>query len=587
MKKIILFTNMLLLSTGFGNKLFAAYSGNGAEGSPYPISSKADMEQSVTDVDGEEYNCYLTLKPAVGCERMGTVVGEGYYPCNTQVDIMAIANVDYHFLKWDDNIPVNPRTVTITQDTTFTAVFEENRYVLTVEVAKGCEHMGSVTGGGEYAHNAQAVITAIPANEDYRFVRWEESTGTSSTDNPYYIVMTSAVGTFTAVFEDAAGTDYTLTVTSNDVSWGMVAVEPAGLYTYGQEVTLTPNAASGYRFVKWNDNTSDNPRTVTVTQDTIFTAEFAANPVTPTYTLTVTSNNDNWGMVVVDPAGLYTYGQEVVLTANADNGYRFVKWNDNTSDNPRTITVTQDTTFTAVFAANPVTPTYTLTVTSNNPDWGTVAVNSAGPYTYAQEVVLTANAVNGCRFVKWDDNVTANPRTVAVTRNMTFEAEFVKENTGATYQITVRSSDTNMGTVDGGGRYAEGEEVMLMASPKSGYHFDRWQDKNTDNPRLIIVTANATYIAVFAEGSDDTSESPTPSDDTVVVYPNPARNVLYIRSAVAIEQVVIRDLSGQQVKRFTAPVGSEIDVSDLSAGVYLVGITTANGDVVRKIVIND
>jgi hypothetical protein len=514
-----------------------------------------------------------------------TVNPAGPYTYGQSVELTANAVNGYRFVKWDDNITINPRIVTVTENVSFTAEFTANAetptYTLTVNSNNPDWGTVAVDPEGPYTYGRQVVLTPVAAN-GYRFVKWDDDT----TVNPRIVTVTGDM-TFTAEFEANPETPtYTLTVNSNNPDWGTVAVNPEGPYTYSQSVTLTANAVNGYRFAKWSDNVIANPRTVKVMQDATFTAMFAANPGTPTYTLTVTSDNPDWGTVAVTPAGPYTQGQQVMLTPAAVNGYRFVKWDDNTADNPRTVTVKGDMVFTAMFAINPGTPTYTLTVNANNPDWGTVAVTPAGPYPQGQQVMLTPAAVNGYRFVRWNDNTTDNPRTVVVTGDMTFTADFAKENTETTYQITVRSINTNWGTVDGEGRYAEGEEVILIASPKSGYHFERWSDKNTDNPRLITVTGTATYIAVFAEGSDDTSDSPTPADAVVIVYPNPARDVLYIRSAVAIEQVVIRDLSGQQVKRFTAPVDREIDVSDLSPGVYLVGITTTYGETIRKIVIS-
>ena len=43
-----------------------------------------------------------------------------------------------------------------------------------------------------------------------------------------------------------------------------------------------------------------------------------------------------------------------------------------------------------------------------------------------------------------------------------------------------------------------GSQVTISATPKEGHHFVRWNDNNTDNPRIVEVTANATYIAYFA-----------------------------------------------------------------------------------------
>ncbi len=55
-----------------------------------------------------------------------------------------------------------------------------------------------------------------------------------------------------------------------------------------------------------------------------------------------------------------------------------------------------------------------------------------------------------------------------------------------------------MGTVSGGGSYAAGATATLTATPNTGYHFVQWQDGNTQNPRTITVTGDATYTAAFA-----------------------------------------------------------------------------------------
>ncbi len=67
------------------------------------------------------------------------------------------------------------------------------------------------------------------------------------------------------------------------------------------------------------------------------------------------------------------------------------------------------------------------------------------------------------------------------------------------YTITVNANNDAWGTVTGGGTYADQATATLTATPNSGYAFVQWQDGNTDNPRTITVTENATYVATFAE----------------------------------------------------------------------------------------
>lgn len=59
----------------------------------------------------------------------------------------------------------------------------------------------------------------------------------------------------------------------------------------------------------------------------------------------------------------------------------------------------------------------------------------------------------------------------------------------------------NQGTVTGGGKYPENSNVQIKATPKDGYVFTGWSDGNTDNPRSVTVTADATYVAQFSQSA--------------------------------------------------------------------------------------
>ncbi|MBR3945615.1 MAG: leucine-rich repeat protein [Bacteroidales bacterium] len=72
---------------------------------------------------------------------------------------------------------------------------------------------------------------------------------------------------------------------------------------------------------------------------------------------------------------------------------------------------------------------------------------------------------------------------------------------GATYTITVLSSNNAWGSVSGGGTYMAGETASLIASANEGYRFSNWSDGSTENPHNITVTQNETYIATFVVGS--------------------------------------------------------------------------------------
>ncbi len=64
--------------------------------------------------------------------------------------------------------------------------------------------------------------------------------------------------------------------------------------------------------------------------------------------LTVNSSNSSFGTVT--GSGTYDHLAEATLTATPKPHYMFVKWSDENTDNPRTIIVNEDVTYTAIFA---------------------------------------------------------------------------------------------------------------------------------------------------------------------------------------------------------------------------------------------
>ena len=135
------------------------------------------------------------------------------------------------------------------------------------------------------------------------------------------------------------GFSFELSVSANDEAYGRVEVETQSCEV--AIITATPN--EGYEFTAWNDGNTENPRTVSLTSDTAFVAIFTEAVSTPTITVTV--NDATMG------SATYTLdGNTAVLTATANEGYNFLTWSDGNTENPRTVTVTSDTTFMAIFS---------------------------------------------------------------------------------------------------------------------------------------------------------------------------------------------------------------------------------------------
>ena len=137
---------------------------------------------------------------------------------------------------------------------------------------------------------------------------------------------------------DDAPLPYTITINAIN---GTVAYPQ----TTCDDMQLTATPYNDYHFVKWSDGNTDNPRTIELTCDTIFTALFEHTQ----YTLSLLCDG-NQG--TVEGAGLFDSLAQVQISATPAYGYHFKQWSDGNTDNPRTIELSQDTTLEAIFAVD-------------------------------------------------------------------------------------------------------------------------------------------------------------------------------------------------------------------------------------------
>jgi hypothetical protein len=327
---------------------------------------------------------------------------ENYTICDEQpyhYTLTVTANYGYHFTQWSDGNTDNPRTIVLASDTTFTAEFAKNTY--TISTTSANPEWGTTAGGKSALYLDEVEISAT-ANYGYHFVKWNDN----NTSNPRTVSVTEDK-TYTATF---AKDVYSIT---KNAEHGSISGNSSAEYL--DYVTLTVNADYGYHFAQWSDGNTDNPRTIVLTKDTTFTAEFAKN----TYTISTTSANPEWGTTAGGKSALYL--DEVEISATANYGYHFVRWNDNNRSNPRTVSVTEDKTYTATFAKN----VYSIT---KNAEHGTISGNSSAEY--LDFVTLTVTPDYGYHFTQWSDGLKDNPRIAQITQDTIFTAEFAYDRVG-------------------------------------------------------------------------------------------------------------------------------------------------------------
>ena len=106
------------------------------------------------------------------------------------------------------------------------------------------------------------------------------------------------------------------------------------------------------------------------------------------------------------------------------------------------------------------------------------------------------------------------------------------------------------------------------------------------DPTTSAITAKETSNVVpsvkFAFEGDAIEEMTSTS---LLVYPNPVNDRLYIEAEVEIEEVVVYDVFGRQ-QELSAISGQQsvVDVTSLNSGVYFVKVVTRNGEIVKRFV---
>ena len=194
-------------------------------------------------------------------------------------------------------------------------------------------------------------------------------------------------------------------------------------------------------------------------------------------------------------------GEQIVLHAHPIAGYIFSQWSDGNTDNPRIVTIASDVSYTAEFVAAPMSTTYNVTVYADG------CTPKVTPVAEGEQMVLHAHPMAGYKFSQWSDGNTDNPRIVTITGDISYIAEFVAIPMPTTYNVTVYADGCTPKVIP----VAEGEQILLNAHPIAGYTFSQWSDGNTDNPRIVTITSDISYVAEFMA-------IPMPTTYDVTVY---------------------------------------------------------------------
>lgn len=282
-----------------------------------------------------------------------------------------------------------------------------------------------------------------------------------------------------------------------------------------------------------------------------------------TYSLLVLSNATGRGKV--SGSGQFLYGTPVQIAAMPRRGYHFTRWQDNSTVNPRTVTVNRNLSFTAYFERDGAAPASKDIVVHD-----TVYLHDTVWVVLRDTVTLT---LHDTIWISLLDTVTVYLHdtlwlptdyhdTLWVDRDTVYYLDTITR-----YTLTVHASpSTAQHLVAGSGFFPLGTVVSLGAVNTPGYEFDYWSDGASELPHEVTVDGHVAITAYFTALGID-----SPAASVWMAYSRDRRIVV---SGAEGQPVILYDALGRQV--WQAEGRASLTSPVLPTGLYLVRVGASN-----------
>ena len=279
--------------------------------------------------------------------------------------------------------------------------------------------------------------------------------------------------------------------------------------------------------------------TYTVSGDTEIKALWENSVITPT-TYTVTVGNDGNGTGTASPSTAAA-GTTITLTATPNKGYHFKEWQvisgGVTIKDDKFLMPNDNVEVRAIFEKDAPTE-YTIIVTSGGN--GTASASHAKAVVDT-EIRLTATPKEGYHFKEWQvisGNVTIKDNKFTMPDgNVEVKAIFEKDAPPAPTEFTITVKTDGNGTASAShAKAVVGTEIILTATPKTGYHFKEWQvisgGVTIENNKFTMPSANVEVKAIFEK---DAPPAPTEFTITVTSGDNGTASASHAKAVVGTE----------------------------------------------------
>lgn len=518
----------------------------------------------------EEYNVTIITNPA----DKGSVSGGGTYKSGqtaiivpSPVEGWAVDTVTASGGNLVDNSN-GTYSIVVTRDLTITVNFKETIRYFTFSIvadANGLVRYKDINDAwSQWAerHEVTApektiVTIAGKANGGYEFEKWVTPTGANLPNNENNIIVEEGLHrrTYTAYFKKETVKPETYQVNINVISNGKCKYKVGSneysnesashsniSVTKGETIEILAVPDEGYLFdycaSTSGDRSESNPYKVAVNSNMDFSYYFKEAPITK-YTVDVTSDINGKCKYKIG-SGEYSEldkshprfqvpaGETVTVLAEADSGYKFVRWSYKdgiTEDNPYSMIINENMVLRCIFKQIPI-DKVSIAVRSDGTNetrykiseqswsnWSTLEHRfELDPnITYSIEARAKGNFV----FKEWNTGgikTTNNPTEFTTKSNensvhvAVFEALVIKRQltvvAGANGKCRVKTDNSWGDYYTGSKIYSDivdGTTISVEALADKSYHFKRWKDSGAPSTasRDIVMDNNKSIEAEF------------------------------------------------------------------------------------------
>ena len=499
------------------------------DGTEYPVNAPVTVTADIT------VKALWEDAPPAPTEYIVTVTNDGNgigtatpstAAAGTEITLTAMPSEEYHFKKWQVESPTglvitNNKFTMPDSNVEVKAIFEEDAPPAPTDPAKP-----SISVTGTYTYNGSE-HTATVSGYDPATMDISGNTATDAGD--YTVRVTSKTGKWADGSTDAVTAAWSIGKATQEAPIGLNGVAPTteggsdgkitGVtdkmeYRMEAEGSYTPcsgaeieNLSAGHYFVRYAEDNNHF-----ASSDAAVTVGEGASLADWTITFNAGGGSGNMDSVTVKTGTNYIL-PECGFTAPTDQEFKAWEISGTEYKVGDTYTVSGDTEIKALWENSVITPTtYTVTVSNDGNGTGTATPSTAAAGT---TITLTATPKTGYHFKEWEvisGGVTIkDDKFLMPNDNVEVKAIFEKDAPPAPTEFTITVKTDGNGTASAShAKAVVGTEIILTATPKTGYHFKEWQvisgGVTIKDNKFLMPSANVEVKAIFEK---DAPPAPT------------------------------------------------------------------------------